>query len=1150
MTKKHNHNAEYTLIAQSKYFNRKWYLKTYPDVKQHKADPILHYLNHGWHEGRNPSQEFDTNVYLKRNPDIKQQKICPLLHYEQFGKYENRKIKEMDYLSVVTIMRNEGKYVKEWLDYHILVGVERFYIYDNESTDNLADVLEPYIKQGIVVYKYFPGDKKNGIQAQAYMDCIQNYKNETQWLAIIDADEFIVPMKHNTVPELLKDYESVPGLSINWLMFDSNGHDKKPRGGVLENYTRCNPDYQGTIIKSIVNPRMVSYPEGHCCRYKDAALAVDENFRPVPHGNETLFPHTNKIRINHYWTKSKEEYLAKIKKPRCNGQPLQQNKTHYAYNSYTYDYFVYKFVKKMPHKNKIKEFFRKYLILFKQMTHKSEQEKFFNKKYYENTYPEVKNFNGSAYEHYMTVGWTKGYNPSKKFCTQFYLDANPDIKDAKTNPFWHYTLFGFCEKRICKPQEQKNKDPKISVIVASYNYEKLIKETLDSLVAQTYKNFEVIIVDDGSTDNSIDVIKQYSQKHNNFFVYTHENGKNLGLCETIKLGIEKASGEYIAFCESDDIWTANHLSQKAKFIKKHKSSVIISNDLATFGDNRPDYQMYLQNIRKLLRVGRNNINITKYKYNMIPTFSAVTIKKSVLQDLNFDSYIPAWTDWWLYRQILSKHPLYYINKKLTKYRLHKSYNDLEQSSKQTQNIDVFLWLNDHIIQPKQSDPDVVKTLDNTEYFDKKWYIKQHPEITKYNADAAQYFHDVGWKRMHNPSEKFSTRHYLGLYPDIKNANIDPLIHFVWHGQRENRIAVPVKHKPKIYKNKLIPNADTILLASHILNHTGAPILLLSVAKLMQEHGYNVVIMSPVDGDLTPELVAAGITVIVDPVAFIDKDVWDYYKKYKFKFAICNTYINAKIYSIIRDFIPSILWVHDNVDETNLNIVYETTNKTADIFVPSTRTKKIFEQKFNNVQLLSYPIYDQVKNIKTKQSTPLKIAVCATIQPRKGQDVFINAIKKLKPAIRKRAEFIIVGENCFPDFSDKIRAVAKNIREIKFIDGINNLNDYHKFMNNIDVLCCPSREDPYPLVVIDAMMHGKIPVISTHVGQCDIITHGQDGFVFQNENEQELANILQNILTKCNITKIQKNSKRLFHKTFSCDIWFNQIEKIMDEKCKK
>lgn len=98
--KKHNHFSEYKLVKKSKLFDKKWYLQTYPDVRNAGVDPVWHYLTHGWREDRNPSDKFDTDVYLYLNPDVKQAGVCPLTHYLQHGIKENRK----------TALRFDNKY--------------------------------------------------------------------------------------------------------------------------------------------------------------------------------------------------------------------------------------------------------------------------------------------------------------------------------------------------------------------------------------------------------------------------------------------------------------------------------------------------------------------------------------------------------------------------------------------------------------------------------------------------------------------------------------------------------------------------------------------------------------------------------------------------------------------------------------------------------------------------------------------------------------------------------------------------------------------------------------------------------------------------------------------------------------------------------
>ena len=82
------------------------------------------------------------------------------------------------YLSAVVIAKNEGPYFKEWLDWHISQGVEKFYVYDNESTDETKEVLSPYVERGIVEYIYFPGHRK---QLAAYDDCLRKHRYDTRW---------------------------------------------------------------------------------------------------------------------------------------------------------------------------------------------------------------------------------------------------------------------------------------------------------------------------------------------------------------------------------------------------------------------------------------------------------------------------------------------------------------------------------------------------------------------------------------------------------------------------------------------------------------------------------------------------------------------------------------------------------------------------------------------------------------------------------------------------------------------------------------------------------------------------------------------------------------------------------------------------------
>ena len=96
-------------------------------------------------------------------------------------------------LAVVAILKNEAPYLREWLDYHLLAGVDHFYLYDNESPDNQREVAAPYVKAGLVDYIPLPGKK---MQMIAYSDAVNKFKYQCRYMAFIDLDEFIFPKVH------------------------------------------------------------------------------------------------------------------------------------------------------------------------------------------------------------------------------------------------------------------------------------------------------------------------------------------------------------------------------------------------------------------------------------------------------------------------------------------------------------------------------------------------------------------------------------------------------------------------------------------------------------------------------------------------------------------------------------------------------------------------------------------------------------------------------------------------------------------------------------------------------------------------------------------------------------------------------------------
>lgn len=212
-------------------------------------------------------------------------------------------------LAVVACCKDEGMYIQEWVEYYLLQGVDHFYIYNNNGTDNTEEILRPYIDKGIVSWFVWPGKEQ---QVDIYTDAVRRFKNEARWMAIIDLDEFVVPMKkQTTLAKLLDDYTQYNQLIVPWVSYGSSGHKKITPGLVIERFTK----HENRIFshKAIINPRSCVHAMIHA--HIVLGKTVDENKKELVKG---LQPTTaNIVRINHYVIKSWEEYELKKKRGRA-----------------------------------------------------------------------------------------------------------------------------------------------------------------------------------------------------------------------------------------------------------------------------------------------------------------------------------------------------------------------------------------------------------------------------------------------------------------------------------------------------------------------------------------------------------------------------------------------------------------------------------------------------------------------------------------------------------------------------------------------------------------------------------------------------------------------------------------------------------------
>lgn len=124
--------------------------------------------------------------------------------------------------------------------------------------------------------------------------------------------------------------------------------------------------------------------------------------------------------------------------------------------------------------------------------------------------------------------------------------------------------------------------PLVSVIIPAYNAEKYIKEAIESVLNQTYKNIELIVVDDGSTDNTAEIVKKYLNDPRVKYIYQ----ENKGLAGARNTGIKKAKGDYIAFLDADDFYLPEKIEKEVKFLKEHPEFDIVYCNMEHFYDGK------------------------------------------------------------------------------------------------------------------------------------------------------------------------------------------------------------------------------------------------------------------------------------------------------------------------------------------------------------------------------------------------------------------------------------------------------------------------------------------------------------------------------------------------------------------------------------
>jgi len=227
----------------------------------------------------------------------------------------------MKNLTAIYWIKNEAQYLPEYLEFHLMQGFDHFIFYDDGSTDNLLEVVEPY--DDLVEIRQYPENLTVPKNFWLANHCCYEQRGKSKWIHFHSVDERIFCPDGRQIPDFLKDFEGYGGVSVAWEEFNSSGHISKPTGLIIENYTEVARDSQ-CHIKTIIQPtfavRFNSNPHNFIF---EKSWAVNENKVRVDGPYCPQDYSFSKIKNHHYRTLSREEFEIKMNKGVLDHGPSQ-----------------------------------------------------------------------------------------------------------------------------------------------------------------------------------------------------------------------------------------------------------------------------------------------------------------------------------------------------------------------------------------------------------------------------------------------------------------------------------------------------------------------------------------------------------------------------------------------------------------------------------------------------------------------------------------------------------------------------------------------------------------------------------------------------------------------------------------------------------
>ncbi len=220
---------------------------------------------------------------------------------------------------------------------------------------------------------------------------------------------------------------------------------------------------------------------------------------------------------------------------------------------------------------------------------------------------------------------------------------------------------------MCNSTISKQIHPLVSVVMTSYNHEKYLSLAIESVLNQTFDDFELIIVDDCSKDSSREIINSFSQQDKRIRKIFHS--VNVGISDTTNDGFNAANGHFVAYIQSDDLWMPNKLEKQIAIIQKDNNLIVWSDALIINGDGRNTGLLFTEKYRAIKKPKSGDIFDVLILDNYI-CGQSILINRQIVQKILFDRRLHYANDYKFMIELASRYKFRFIEDPLVKYRIH------------------------------------------------------------------------------------------------------------------------------------------------------------------------------------------------------------------------------------------------------------------------------------------------------------------------------------------------------------------------------------------------------------------------------------------------------------------------------------------------